>query len=529
MAKSKNMKFNNVTHTLKTLGLTALLVGTGLKSDTHGTADSSSDELKTTMVALKERIDANNTAELVTSLFEKKYVITDRKKFDSLWNDAKPFCIPVLIASENWRTDWHNDKQQTNSTPNSVGVGLFSFPKDRNFSSTAEWISTRKYYTNYKNKNNTAPKNLTPQEIRDGIYGWCINQKDGANAAALYNALRGTELTINEFAAIYSHYYHTGNLKAAKKIVAIKNDSTINDKNLKCAQVLLDTDPITYSGRKSRFMHEALIFLNTDKYCNDLFYLCVDCHLGTSINACPGEFANVCNGKLTNQKAKVIKENICNYTLKDGIQIKELCESIKDNSIMAFCIETAKTKELDERTTIYRQAMIAYNKHDYETAEQLFTQVVQKHGEGPDLWNNLAITYFNLKEYDECIKMCQLVLKSDATDEYAKACYNAGKAYEAKQDYPKALEFYNQTLEYYKKYGIADKDPNVNYEKIYNNSIARVKPQVPDNQKTKKNEKSSKKTKKGKYKSAILLVTAIKNQKNIKNKKIIKNTDKNRG
>ena len=90
----------------------------------------------------------------------------------------------------------------------------------------------------------------------------------------MFNALNGCELTINEFAAVYSHYYHVGNLKAVKKIAGILKKPQVKDKTLECAKVLIDTDPIivggkAYNGRKSRFMHEALVFLNEDNYCND--------------------------------------------------------------------------------------------------------------------------------------------------------------------------------------------------------------------------------------------------------------------
>jgi tetratricopeptide (TPR) repeat protein len=298
---------------------------------------------------------------------------------------------------------------------------------------------------------------------------------------------------------------------------------------LACAQVLLDTDPTSLKGQKNRFMHEALVFLNEDNYCSDLFSLCVDCHLGSSINACPEEFTNVNKGKLTHKKAQKIKEKICNYTVRNGKQIKVLCKQIDDKTIMAFCFETQKSKQLDERNAIYQRALKAYNNQDYKNAKKLFQQVMEKHGEGPDLWNDMAITYYKLDEYENCIEMCRKVLNSGEHKEYAKACYNAGRAYEDQGNYERALKNYTSALEFYNKYGIADKDLNVNYESIYNKSIKRVQEQInktPTKKTIKPKQNKNNKNKANKAKAFVLagLVVANKNQR----RQYTKTTNKSR-
>ena len=462
----KNIRFKHALHNVKVLGLAGLLATSSLKANA-GDKDVFTPKIESVKFKPNKSVSQE-------SLLTKKYQITDRESFDELWNDAKPFCIPVLIASENWRPDWHNDKHSS-TAPNSVGIGMYYFPVDRDFSSS-KWKTTKSYYSGYKNENNKSPRKLSPREMRDAVYGWGESWNNGSNLNALYKSLKGTELTVNEFAAIFSHTFHTGNSVAAKKIVAIKNNPKIKNKELRCAQVLLDTDPVRYAGQKSRFMHEALVFLNTDGYCYDLFSLCVDCNMGTSINACPRQFYTVCRGKLTDAKAKTIKDKICACTVRNGVQIKELCASINDKNIMAFCVETPNTLRLDERDTLYNDAFYAYTNHDYKTAKKLFNQVVKQNGDGPELWNDMAVTYSNLKEYDKCIELCKKVLTSGVISEYPAAYYNAGFAYEAKHDFDNSLKNYKKALEYYND-SVGDViDTGV--VNMYKNAIARVKKQL---------------------------------------------------
>ncbi len=493
MAKSsiKNIKFQHAAHKIKILTLAGLMTASALNAN----AAESAPKAKTETVAKKA------TKPSLT----KVYKINNRQDFDKLWNDAKPLCVPVLILSENWRVDFHHDKG-LKKTPNSVCAGLYYYPKNGDFHSKT-WIKTSQYFINYQNTHKgKSPKNRTPQNIRDGIYGWGESMENGRHLESLYSALKGSEITINEFAALYSHFFHTCNLKAAKKFAAINNSKKIKDKPLACAQALLDSDPVSLAGQKSRFMHEALVCLNEDNYCSDIFSLCVDCHLGTSINACPGQFENVNNNKLTHAKAKIIKDRICNRTVRGGKQIKALCKQINDKNIMAFCVTTQNSKSLDERDAIYQKALKAYNSKDYKTAKKLFQQVMAKHGEGPDLWNDMAITYYNLGEYTNCIEMCRKVLNSGENKEYAKACYNAGKAYEEQGNYAKALQNYEKALKYYNSYGIADKSSSVDYKTIYTKAINRVTSRV---QTTKQSGKTSQKsTGKNKQKKSTMFFLA---------------------
>lgn len=508
----KSIQLEHAKQKLKILGLAGLLAASTIKA--------TATEQKT-----RDKIEIKSNATTTQkNAFTKTYKITDRASFNKLWNDAKPFCVPVLILSENWRQDFHHDKGYTNTTPNSVCAGLYYYPKNGDFNSKT-WIKTRQYFINYQNTHNgRSPKNRTPRDIRDGVYGWGQSMENGRHLTELYNILVGCDLTINEFAAIYSHYFHTGNVNAVIKIASIKKDNKIKNKSLAGAKALLDTEPTKLPGLKSRFMHEALVFLNTDDYCYDLFSLCVDCHLGTSINACPDEYNNVKDGKLTNANAQIIKDKICNYTVKNGKQIKYLCRQINDANIMAFCITTKKSKQIDERDVIYQKAMAAYNKQDYKTAKKFFIQVMDKHGEGPDLWNDMAITYYNLGDYENCIEMCRRVLQSGKNNEYAKACFNAGKAYEAIGNYTKSLQNYEAALKYYNQYGVAGKSANIDYAGTYRASINRVKKQISQSKKMPQPQKQASK-KGGKAKKSTIFFLATMAVANKNRKRYDKRTD----
>ena len=176
----------------------ALLTNAGCKNRDKTTDDNDEDE--TELVIEKQ-----------TDRFAKKYKIDTRADFDTLYNDAKPFIFASLISTENWRTDFHNDKQKTNALPNSVGVGLYYLGVDKNgkldFNVTGNWKMTKDYVSAYRASHKGAnPPALTQDQLYEGSIAWFQNMEHGRHLKELFNHLQGAELTINEFAAIASVY-----------------------------------------------------------------------------------------------------------------------------------------------------------------------------------------------------------------------------------------------------------------------------------------------------------------------------------
>ena len=82
--------------------------------------------------------------------------------------------------------------------------------------------------------------------------------------------------------------------------------------------------------------------------------------------------------------------------------------------------------------------------------------------DGADIHNDMAITYYNLGEYENCIKECQEVLKTGEKELYPAANYNAGKAYEKLGNPAKALKNYQLAQQ---------RDPD---EKAYQSAVLRL-------------------------------------------------------
>jgi len=403
----------------------------------------------------KEENKTELAAEQITAKFAKKYKIESRADFDVLYNDAKPFIFASMISPENWRTDFHNDKQKKNSVANSAGVGLFYVGVDSNGNinfNSKNWIPTRDYVIGYRKKHKNAdPAPLNANQIYAGSIGWFENMDNGGHLKQLFKHLNGAELTINEFAAIASVFY---NDPAIGKQVCdfVKNN---HSDSKKCVNFILNTE-IKMSGIEPRRVHEALVYLNYDNYCLDLFELEVDGHLGTSIGAGKAYF-NTLKAKngLTDANLAAAKKAICEYVVKNGHPIKYYISQLNNadkTAVLAFSSPTKTSVQMDSRNQLYESAQAKYDSADYAGALRLFQLVVAENGTSADLYNDMAITYYHLGLYTECIDACRKVLAIGERDKYKSATYNAGLAYWAMGKYDDAIKNFTKAIEYTNKY-----------------------------------------------------------------------------
>lgn len=170
--------------------------------------------------------------------FSKKYKIKTRADFDQLYADAEPFIFASMIPTENWRTDFHNDRQKSNAVPNSVGVGLFYVGVKNgalDFNSPT-WKKTKSYVISYRRSHNGKnPPSLKPYQLYEGTRGWFKNMDSGRHLNELFSHLKGAELTINEFAAIvtfglaYNSYQSVHAWLANKKAAKATTSYNISD------------------------------------------------------------------------------------------------------------------------------------------------------------------------------------------------------------------------------------------------------------------------------------------------------------
>lgn len=394
--------------------------------------------------------------EEITSKFDKKYKIDTRAAFDSLYNEAKPFIFASMISTENWRQDFHNDRQSSTGPVNSVGVGLYWVGVNKNgnldFNVKGNWTKTSKFVQSYKQTHNNAnPRNLTPDEMYAGSIGWFENMENGRHLRELFSHLQGAELTINEFAAIASVYYNDESI--GRKLCDNIKNNYCNAK--KCANNILNTE-IKMGGIKQRRVHETLVYLNYDNYCSDLFELEIDGHLCTSISA-GSAYYDALSGKngLTNANLADAKNAICTHMVKDGHSIKYYVSRLGDtnkNAILAFASSTTTSVEMENRNNLYELAQSRYDAGDYIGALDLYQQIVEQNGNSADLYNDMAITCYHLGRYGDCIEFCRETLKTGEHDKYMFATYNAGLAYWAMGNYDKAIKNFEKSIEHSDKF-----------------------------------------------------------------------------
>ena len=273
-------------------------------------------------------------------------------------------------------------------------------------------------------------------------------------------------------------------------------------------------------------MFEALVFLNRDNFCGSMMTMQAKAYqtktgqwAGAScINAEKVE-NEYCSKKITTENATDISnacKNIYHKQLYNNGAVSP--EKAMKNLQKYFIKGTVPVVAGNDAQlmTDYMNAIALYNQRKYKQALEAFLDIQKRGGEGADLLNDIALTHYKLEEYSKCITICQKILKTPQYDEYAKACYNAGLAYEAQENYVKAEQNYEKALEYYNKYGIADADDNVDYKGIYKQAIKRVADAQKTTQDTKKQDKATKNVKgapakktgaKGK-KASLLLIGA---------------------
>ena len=415
---------------------------------------------KTEMLANinKDKPDVNN-----------KYKIETRADFDALYNAAEPFIFAAMIPTENWREDFHNDRQKANATPNSVGVGLYYVGvKDNNLDfSSKKWKKTKTYVINYQNSHNGKnPPNLKPYQLYEGTRGWFKDMDAGRHLNELFNHLKGARLSIHEFAAIASIYYNDEVIGKDVCDYVVKN----YQKPKKCAQYIIGT-ATKMNGIKPRRVHEVLIYLNHDNYCSNVFDLEVDGYLSTSVSGLRRQYNELRNG-ITEANLDSAANAIYNRVVKNGRPIRYYVKKLnseQQDAVLAFAGRTAKSIEMEKRGKLYELALEKYGAEDYAIALKLFQKIVAENGNSADLYNDIAITYYHLGMYDECIAQSQKVLETDETGEYMFAKYHIGLAQWALKNYDSAIKSFNEAIGYAKDFGDAER------QKVYESKLNKCK------------------------------------------------------
>ena len=287
----------------------------------------------------------------------------------------------------------------------------------------------------------------------------------------MFNQLKGASLRPNEFAALLCAVYNNETNISRLCPFIKKNYSD----PVKCANAMMTwwEKTAANAGTKDRCEFEACVYLNVDNFCESML----------DMYTCPSKRASCVNVAGVKQKTLTGKNNktwcldaqkrylgvVYHETGKRTGDICQSCMKYFNNPL--YAVADAEKVSLQKQ---YDAAIALYNKKEYKKALEKLLVVEKQGGTGSDLYNDIAITALNLKKYDLCVQYCQKVLKTTEHKKYAKACYNAGMAYEFKGNYDRAILNYSSAIDYYKKYGIQGSVSAVNYESVYSAALERV-------------------------------------------------------
>ncbi len=395
------------------------------------------------------------------SSLNKSFKITDEESFKALYDAAFPLLIQSMMPTEIYVDGAYSDNGKITNT---AGLGSYWFPEDGNPQSS-KWEKTSEYINSGKFLNMTGDKACKL------VDGWFRYRDGGRVFKTLYKKLKGCELNRFEFAAIEGCTYNSEQSGFAFCNYVKEN----YESPIKCAAELANLKPQNKSyedGIKKRHIHEALLYLNLDGYAECQSLLKVKKGVNSKgrtyyVSSVTQLEPNECNLMIEGlnegrtKEAKEVMANITGWHSQGAETVAEIMgrTGMPYSSVINF-EHGQKYVELDK---IYSDAIAHYKDKDFKKAVEGFNKFIEAGGTGAGIHNDLAISYYNLKEYDKCIEECRIVLKSGESEEFSKANYNAGKAYEAKGQLDKAIENYDLA---------ATRDPEV---KEYKKSSDRVR------------------------------------------------------
>ena len=169
------------------------------------------------------------------------------------------------------------------------------------------------------------------------------------------------------------------------------------------------------------------------------------------------------------------QSKITSYICKDAKTVREIIQGHVINpsykaSLMNFDMFSEGTVSLQDivdakngtaADMLYKESVAAYNEgvnfeqqgkkekseKSFQKALDGFQKVIDGGHDGPDLHNDMAITYYHLGEYQKCIDECVKVLRSGADELFSAANFNAGKAYEALGNFDRAMLNYKAGIQ----------------------------------------------------------------------------------
>ena len=402
--------------------------------------------------------------------------IKDKQSLIRLFNKSLPIIFPELVLEEVPMANAYDDYGRFRGKKNTVGVGSMHSPlkTDDYKNPGVTWYAVR------RNPKSLQGKKYSYSDMAKLAIGWAYRTKiQNINTGTIvsqksvldrmFPLLKGAQLRPNEFAALFCACYNNEN-NITRLCPYIKKHW---NNPLACSQKIMfwDAEANSNAGTRDRCLFESLVYINYNNFCASML----------NMRVCPSSRASCINLKLPRREYKRLsdfnaysdhcKNKYLSVVYKNGFSVQTTVRGL--DGLLNGQLDIVSNDAYDKLQSEYDKAILIYESGDYKLALAKFLAIQVKGARGASILNDIAITYFNLKEYKDCIKYCQQVLKTGDKQEYAKAVYTAGRAYESLGDYAKALNNYTKAKQYLDAYGIAD-PADINYSKIYTSARNRV-------------------------------------------------------
>lgn len=407
-----------------------------------------------------------------------KVKINTLADLEKLFNRSLPIIFPELVLEEVPMQRAYDDYGKYKGAKNTVGVGSMHSPVNINDYKKSDVV----WYAVRRNPKTLQSKTYSYSDMAKLAIGWGYRTKvqpvlkgsvktSTSVLSRMFTQLKGAELRPNEFAALYCACYNNENNISRLCSFVAKNYAS----PLSCANEIMfwDGGAASNGGTRDRCLFEALVYMNVDGFCESML----------NMRVCPGSRASCICLKLERKRYSTLKsftelsnkykKKYLGVVYKNGLLVQTTMNGLDGllNGHLVFSVN----EESDKLQKDYDAAIRVYNSGDYGTALTKFLDLQTRGADGCDILNDIAITYYKLKNYNKCIEYCQKVLRIGDHMEYAKAVYNAGLAYEKLGNKEQALKNFEKAEEYLSRYGIADQDASIDYLSVYQNAQARVR------------------------------------------------------
>ena len=191
--------------------------------------------------------------------------------------------------------------------------------------------------------------------------------------------------------------------------------------------------------------------MNFEGYCEDVYDLKVDGHLGTSINDGKSYRAELLKkDAFTNANLHAAKEAICNAVVPNGKTIKFWVEqvTVKDGEIeIDVYLAINDNSELKAYEKLYNDAISKYTTGDSKSALIILKQLTKTEYNSANLQNDISLIQYDAGDYKESLSAAKSALELATTNkEKSAAFYNMGMACVALGKYDKAVVYFDNSI-----------------------------------------------------------------------------------